>query len=235
MSSFRGVGGGSSSSSSGVPLSKASSSGGVRARLGASQKWIEPGANGLKDHLRVSDCEVFRDIGSAYCNLISIFGRARQGKSFLMNYLAGESDIFKISNSKDPCTQGIDISATSKTLAEFSGNGSSSRGGGGSDIRIGFVDAEGQGDRDVSYDAQLVCPILLASKVVLFNWKGDLQRDDLLKTLGIMEQAAQNVNSEQKGSKATFGHLHIVFRDWQAVESDPAEVLRDFMAIEVRL
>lgn len=37
---------------------------------------------------------------------------------------------------------------------------------------VGFVDAEGQGDKDVSYDANLICPILLASKVVIFNWKG---------------------------------------------------------------
>ena len=27
------------------------------------------------------------------------------------------------------------------------------------------------GDRDVSYDANLVCPVLLASKVAIFNWK----------------------------------------------------------------
>lgn len=37
-------------------------------------------------------------------NLVSIFGGARQGKSFLMNMLAGAGDdcLFKISNSKDP-------------------------------------------------------------------------------------------------------------------------------------
>ena len=37
-------------------------------------------------------------------NLVSIFGGARQGKSFLMNLLAsaGDDRLFKISNSKDP-------------------------------------------------------------------------------------------------------------------------------------
>ena len=36
------------------------------------------------------------------------------------------------------------------------------------------------------YDANLICPILLASKCVIFNWKGDLQKDHILSTLGIM-------------------------------------------------
>lgn len=35
-------------------------------------------------------------------NLVSIFGGARQGKSFLMNMLSGDDRLFKISNSKDP-------------------------------------------------------------------------------------------------------------------------------------
>lgn len=160
-------------------------------------------------------------------NLISIFGRARQGKSFLMNCLAGEKEIFKISNEKDSCTQGIEISNKWLTLSEFSqlGEGVKVEGS----MKIGFVDAEGQGDKDVSYDANLICPILLASKCVIFNWKGDLQKDHILTTLGIMTRAAGNVAADAvvhaKGSKAApaakkFGHLHIVFRDWQAVGSD---------------
>eukprot|EP01033_Poteriospumella_lacustris_P005419 gene5421-3861_t len=88
-------------------------------------------------------------------------------------------------------------------------------------IRVGFVDAEGQGDKDVSYDANLICPILLASKCVIFNWKGDMQKDAILNTLGIMCRAAQNVGVES-GSSHKFGHLHIVFRDWQA-EGSTAE------------
>jgi hypothetical protein len=93
-------------------------------------------------------------------------------------------------------------------------------------LRVGFVDAEGQGDRDVSYDANLICPVLLASKCVLFNWKGDLQKDHILSTLGIMTRAAQNVGSDnnangQPGGRHKFGHLHIVFRDWQATDTNP--------------
>jgi hypothetical protein len=107
--------------------------------------------------------------------LISIFGRARQGKSFLMNCLAGETEIFRISNEKDSCTQGIDISNKWLSLSEFSAinnNISNSNSKprsttqpvlasgravtavtGANQMKVGFVDAEGQGDKDVTYDA----------------------------------------------------------------------------------
>lgn len=135
--------------------------------------------------------QVYKTLGASPCNLISIFGRARQGKSFLMNCLAGEEQIFKISNEKESCTQGIDISEKWMTVKDFSKvyGGVSCEG----KTKVGFVDAEGQGDRDVSYDANLVCPILLASKCVIFNWKGDLQKDHIMSTLGIMTRAAKNV------------------------------------------
>jgi hypothetical protein len=80
----------------------------------------------------------------------------------------GESDIFKISNEKESCTQGIDLSTKWMTLKQFTSiDGADKRDG---TTAIGFIDAEGQGDRDITYDARLVCPILLASKSVIFNW-----------------------------------------------------------------
>lgn len=159
----------------------------------SSHKWIttERKADGQQLVANKVD-HVYKTLGSSPCNLISIFGRARQGKSFLMNCLSGEEKIFQISNEKESCTQGIDISEKWMTVTEFSkvDGGTSCEG----KTKIGFVDAEGQGDRDVSYDANLVCPILLASKCVIFNWKGDLQKDHILSTLGIMTRAAKNVS-----------------------------------------
>ena len=201
----------------------------------SSYKWITNQESTSGGKLEVHDVRrVFEPISSRdldpECNLISIFGRARQGKSFLMNCLAGQNqDIFKISNEKESCTQGIEISDLWLSLKDFSRiDGGKAVNG---NIKIGFVDAEGQGDKDVSYDASLICPILLASKCVIFNWKGDLQKDNILNILGIMTQAAKNIKeevsqSDLKGSTPTnprtkkFGHLHIIFRDWQAVSSD---------------
>eukprot|EP01032_Pedospumella_encystans_P028439 gene28439-32123_t len=197
-----------------------------------SHKWITSGeGKALVVHKVPS---IFSQVAKNPCNLISIFGRARQGKSFLMNCLAGEREIFKISNEKESCTQGIDISSKWLSLADFSKlDGGKHIGGRTEGIRIGFVDAEGQGDKDVSYDANLICPILLASKCVIFNWKGDLQKDHILSTLGIMARAAQNIATESAGAqKSKFGHLHIIFRDWQAVKTDEEAVFHALLGIE---
>jgi hypothetical protein len=220
-----------------------------------SQKWI---STRLEDNMKRSSSSssaaedgrlvlhdikpLFQPVWNTRTNLISIFGRARQGKSFLMNCLSGESSLFKVSNYQESCTQGIDISNKWMALSDFSSvdnnakartatvtnkPSSSSSTASGEEIHIGFVDAEGQGDKDVNYDANLICPILLASKCVIFNWKGDLQKDHILSTLGIMTRAAKNVAVEGDGAEAgsakkekknsKFGHLHVVFRDWQAI------------------
>jgi hypothetical protein len=220
-----------------------------------SQKWI---STRLEDNMKRSSSSasaaedgrlvlhdikpLFQPVWNTRTNLISIFGRARQGKSFLMNCLSGESSLFKVSNYQESCTQGIDISNKWMALSDFSSvddnakartatvtkkPSSSSSIASSEEIHIGFVDAEGQGDKDVNYDANLICPILLASKCVIFNWKGDLQKDHILSTLGIMTRAAKNVAVEGDGAEAgsakkekkssKFGHLHVVFRDWQAI------------------
>jgi hypothetical protein len=76
-----------------------------------------------------------------------------------MNCLAGETEIFRISNEKDSCTQGIDISNKWLSLSEFSSNSNckprsttqpvlaSGRAvtavTGDNKMKVGFVDAEG--------------------------------------------------------------------------------------------
>ena len=179
--------------------------------------------------------QVFRPTGRSKCNLISVFGAARQGKSFLMNCLAGETELFKISNQRESCTQGIDISRHLIPLSTFSGI----HGGrpNNSSTNIGFVDAEGQGDRDVTYDANLICPILLVSKAVIFNWKDSMQKDKILNQLGILHKAAINVACEDESmsdvsDQKLFGHLHLVFRDWQYEGSDEKTVFNDIFKEE---
>ncbi|CAK4086728.1 unnamed protein product [Aphanomyces euteiches] len=155
-------------------------------------------------------------------NLISIFGAARQGKSFLMNLLANQQDLFRISNEKEPCTQGVDLSSHFMPLSSFSTINGCPRVN--SSMSVGFVDAEGQGDRDITYDSRLVSPVLLASKVVIFNWKDSLQADRMLNLLAVLAKAAQNVELAEGETRKVFGHLHIVFRDWNFINTTPTEV-----------
>ncbi|GMF60636.1 unnamed protein product [Phytophthora fragariaefolia] len=177
---------------------------------------------------------VLRPLGDAPVNLVAIFGAARQGKSFLMNLLADQQDLFRISNLREPCTQGVDLSGHLVPLERFSAlNGCpplTPRACGG--VRVGFVDAEGQGDRDITYDSRLVSPVLLASKVVLFNWKDSLQADRILNLLAVLARAAQGIELPDGANSKVFGHLHLVFRDWSFVDSTPDEVYKDLFQKE---
>ena len=198
------------------------------------EKWLgmqSPSHAGETEKMVVNSSTITKLLRPVYdtpLNLIAIFGAARQGKSFMMNLLAGSQDLFKISNLREPCTSGVDLSRHFIDLDEFSAlNGGQAKGG---DMKIGFVDAEGQGDRDISYDSRLVTPILLASKVIIFNWKDSLQTDRILNLLAVLAHAAQGIEVGQESKM--FGHLHIVFRDWNFVNTSPDQVYRDIFAKE---
>ena len=64
-------------------------------------------------------------------------------------------------------------------------------------------------------DVTLLTPVLLLSKVILFNWKGGLQKTKILDELAILVEVANSVSSKNfSDDSPTFGHLHIVLRDF---------------------
>jgi hypothetical protein len=122
----------------------------------SSYKWISTNSvSGSGRQLIVNQeaaNRVFGRLRGQDLNFISVFGRARQGKSFLMNCLSGELELFRVSNEKDSCTQGIDMSDKWIDLRDFSriddGLGTSGRG----NIKVGFIDAEGIYPMKVYFD-----------------------------------------------------------------------------------
>lgn len=135
-----------------------------------------------------------------FLNFITILGPARQGKSFLMNCLMGDS-VFNTSNADDVCTKGVQIANVTHQVK----NGGC----------VVFVDTEGQGDEDDQCDITLLTSILLLSKVILFNWKGGMQKNKILNELTILAQVAKRVWSNSVDDNTSkFGHLNIVLRDY---------------------
>jgi hypothetical protein len=107
---------------------------------GSSIKWITAKQTSRGPILSVDpavNTHIFKPVGTSQVGIISIFGAARQGKSFLMNCLAGETDLFQISNERESCTQGIDVSRHLMDLSTFSGERKSYP-----PLKVGFVDAE---------------------------------------------------------------------------------------------
>ncbi|CAG8635594.1 29135_t:CDS:2, partial [Racocetra persica] len=141
-------------------------------------------------------------------NLVSIFGPARTGKSTLMNILAGvdncEREIFTSSSATETVTTGVDIFEVFLPLKEFSKLNNNPEID--SDVLVGFVDTEGQGNKGDEFDLYLFSPILVTSKIVIFWWPEMFLVDKILNNLGAMTKSAQRITQDaqsqpQKGRR----------------------------------
>ncbi|CAG8448575.1 852_t:CDS:2 [Dentiscutata erythropus] len=152
-------------------------------------------------------------------NLISIFGPARTGKSTFMNIIAGvddhDNEIFKSSSALETVTTGVDISETFLPLREFSKLNDNPEID--SNILVGFIDTEGQGNKGDEFDIYLFSPILVTSKIVIFWWPGMLQLNTILNNLGAITTSAKRITrgtQDQHQNTKPYGHLHIIFSSW---------------------
>jgi hypothetical protein len=68
-----------------------------------------------------------------------------------------------------------------------------------------------QGDKHKAYDVLLVTPLLLVSKVCIFNHKGLPNKSSTLDQLTVLCNAAKQV--QLKHRKHVFGHLILLLRD----------------------
>jgi hypothetical protein len=168
--------------------------------------------------------------------LISIFGSARGGKSTLLNQMVGGCEsIFDVSHQAQSCTIGVEISAKFVPVESFVSDVEYIGSGEKSGVQVGFVDVEGQGGGGgPEYDLMIVTPAMLMSQVMIFNWTGALQPDQMLNMLGALAAVTESIvlssqaeEEEEDGGGDTFGNegkpilgdMHIVIRDWMH-ESD---------------
>jgi hypothetical protein len=246
--------------------------GGDAARRGLRLMYLsEEGTEGkrelLVDHEKTSG---LFDAMKGDALLVTVFGPARCGKSFLMNLLSGHRDLFEVAHGNLPCTQGVFISelfedgatfrqraatmAAGAAAARTDGDDDDEDGGGGSppppvamtgksyasSATVSYVDVEGLGDKGKAYDVHLIAPLLLVSKVLMYNWKGAPNKHVMLESLLTLGEAAQRVHvgdSKQVGGgggddggggssssssskpKPIFGHLVVMLRDWHSTEN----------------
>ena len=128
-------------------------------------------------------------------NIVTILGIARTGKSTLMNNVVGK-EVFQTSDEEEGCTQGVWVSNTTKDTGK---NG----------VTI-YVDTEGQGNNSEKTDYKLLMPVLLLSKVIIFNIKGRIAATDVLDELALLVEIGDRIKSES----VPFGHLIITVRDY---------------------
>ena len=172
--------------------------------------------------------------------LITVFGPARCGKSFLMNLLSGHKDLFEVAHGNLPCTQGVFISQQHEDGAKFRRRAdtmavasAAARGEEAAHIEavgkayassatVSYVDVEGLGDKGKAYDVHLIAPLLLVSKILMYNWKGAPNKHVMLESLLTLGEAAQRVHVGDRaadGAKPIFGHLVVLLRDWHTTDN----------------
>lgn len=163
-------------------------------------------------------------------NLISVMGPARSGKSTLMNLLAGcqVTELFPTYPGMETFTKGIYVPTRMLSLPEFSAlEGDPPVQSSDANIKVTFVDTEGQGAIGTSYDMSLFSPALISSRVVIYNRTGGLLIEEIINQLGMMTQAAQRLQvASDASSGPVFGHLFIIFNQFRLNRIDTADTLR---------
>ncbi|KAI4204161.1 MAG: hypothetical protein LQ350_001352 [Teloschistes chrysophthalmus] len=163
-------------------------------------------------------------------NLISVMGPARSGKSTLMNLLAGckVSELFPTYPGMETFTKGIYIPTRMLSLPDFSAlEGDPPVQASDANIKVTFVDTEGQGAVGTSYDMSLFSPALISSRVVIYNRTGGLLVEEIINQLGMMTQAAQRLRvASDDSSGPVFGHLFIMFNQFRLNKTDTAATLQ---------
>ncbi|KAI4090212.1 MAG: hypothetical protein LQ344_004904 [Seirophora lacunosa] len=163
-------------------------------------------------------------------NLISVMGPARSGKSTLMNLLAGckVTELFPTYPGMETFTKGIYVPTRMLPLPEFSAlEGDPPVQSSNANIKVTFVDTEGQGAVGTGYDMSLFSPALISSRVVIYNRTGGLLVEEIINQLGMMTQAAQRLRvGSTDSSGPIFGHLFIIFNQFRLNRTDTAATLQ---------
>eukprot|EP01045_Picozoa_sp_COSAG04_P033919 COSAG04_NODE_7213_length_1166_cov_1.644799_1_plen_250_part_01 len=156
-------------------------------------------------------------------NLISIFGAARGGKSTMMSLLSGQPGLFAASPGGESYTQGIMMANHFAGLGHFSAQDGGRRVEAEEQgLTVGFLDAEGQGDRGIEHDLKLISAPMLLSKVQIFNWNSSMQKDKILDELMVMTKVALKYREKSSTTKP-FCYLAITFQNCREQEISDGE------------
>ena len=144
----------------------------------------------------------------------------------MMSLLCGQHGLFKASSGGESFTKGIMMANHFAGLTHFSGQDGGRRvEAEQEDTVVGFVDAEGQGDRGVEYDLKLISAPMLLSRVTIFNWNSSMQKDKILDELMVMTKVALKYREKSSTTKP-FCYLAITFQNCREQEISDGEERR---------
>ncbi|XP_010916022.1 uncharacterized protein [Elaeis guineensis] len=166
--------------------------------------------------------------------VVSVCGRARQGKSFILNQLLGRSNGFQVASTHRPCTKGLWMwSAPIKRTALD-----------GSEYNLLLLDSEGVDayDQTGTYSTQIFSLAVLLSSMFIYNQMGGID-EAALDRLSLVTEMTKHIRVRATGGRSTtaeLGQFSPVFiwllRDFylDLVEDNRRITPRDYLELALR-
>lgn len=137
--------------------------------------------------------------------VVSVCGRARQGKSFILNQLLGRSSGFQVASTHRPCTKGLWMWSTplKRTAPD------------GTEYSLLLLDSEGIDayDQTGTYSTQIFSLAVLLSSMFIYNQMGGID-EAALDRLSLVTEMTKHIRvraSQHRPSAAELGQFSPIF------------------------
>nr|GMD09075.1 guanylate-binding protein 1-like [Ipomoea batatas] len=130
--------------------------------------------------------------------VVSVCGRARQGKSYILNQLLGRSSGFQVASTHRPCTKGLWLwSAPLKRTALD-----------GTEYNLLLIDTEGIDayDQTGTYSTQIFSLAVLLSSMFIYNQMGGID-EAALDRLSLVTEMTKHIRVRASGGRNTASEL----------------------------
>ncbi|KAG5579276.1 hypothetical protein H5410_049903 [Solanum commersonii] len=166
--------------------------------------------------------------------IVSVCGRARQGKSFILNQLLGRSSGFQVAATHRPCTKGIWLWSSPLRRTALDGT----------EYNLLLLDTEGIDayDQTGTYSTQIFSLAVLLSSMFVYNQMGGID-EAALDHLSLVTEMTRHIRVRASGGRASaseLGQFSPVFvwllRDFylDLVEDNHRITPRDYLELALR-
>ncbi|XP_015055972.1 guanylate-binding protein 1-like [Solanum pennellii] len=166
--------------------------------------------------------------------IVSVCGRARQGKSFILNQLLGRSSGFQVAATHRPCTKGIWLWSSPLRRTALDGT----------EYNLLLLDTEGIDayDQTGTYSTQIFSLAVLLSSMFVYNQMGGID-EAALDRLSLVTEMTRHIRVRASGGRASaseLGQFSPVFvwllRDFylDLVEDNRKITPRDYLELALR-
>ncbi|XP_076892060.1 uncharacterized protein LOC143543677 [Bidens hawaiensis] len=166
--------------------------------------------------------------------IVSVCGRARQGKSFILNQLLGRSSGFQVASTHKPCTKGLWLWSTPIKRTALDGT----------EYSLLLLDTEGIDayDQTGTYSTQIFSLAVLLSSMFIYNQMGGID-EAALDRLSLVTEMTKHIRVRASGGKTTaseLGQFSPIFvwllRDFylELAEDDRKITPRDYLELALR-